>query len=196
MNCHSGDLFSDEEHHNVAFPQFGPGKGDGVDGAADFGRERESGDADDRYAFRTPSLLNVAVTAPYGHAGVYDTLEEVVRHYDNPRNSVQGFFRRGAACTLEQFGSMPGCEEFYPGAREHSLDALGALEDAQDRGDSEFQNVNLNNNEVAAIVAFLEALTDPCVTDRACLSPWIANNGRSGPDNHRVIAVDAEGNLL
>ncbi|HVZ74775.1 MAG TPA: cytochrome c peroxidase [Polyangia bacterium] len=34
-------------------------------------------------AWRTPSLRNVAVTGPYMHDGVYQTLEEVVAHYSN-----------------------------------------------------------------------------------------------------------------
>ncbi len=33
--------------------------------------------------FRTPTLRNIARTAPYMHNGVYDTLEDVIRHYDN-----------------------------------------------------------------------------------------------------------------
>ena len=32
VSCHSGDLFSDEKFHNIATPQIGHGKGDGVDG--------------------------------------------------------------------------------------------------------------------------------------------------------------------
>lgn len=35
-----------------------------------------------RYAFRTPSIRNAALTAPYMHNGVYRTLEEVVEFYD------------------------------------------------------------------------------------------------------------------
>ncbi len=38
--------------------------------------------ANERGKFRTPTLRNVAVTAPYMHNGVYATLEEVIRHYD------------------------------------------------------------------------------------------------------------------
>ena len=54
----------------------------------DFGRERVSGDPADRYRFRTPSLRNVAVTAPYGHAGVYASLNAVVRHHLDPLNAL------------------------------------------------------------------------------------------------------------
>jgi cytochrome c peroxidase len=35
-----------------------------------------------RYAFRTPSLRNVALTAPYMHNGAYPTLESVIEFYD------------------------------------------------------------------------------------------------------------------
>jgi cytochrome c peroxidase len=34
-------------------------------------------------AWRTPSLRDVALTAPYMHDGLYETLEDVVRHYDS-----------------------------------------------------------------------------------------------------------------
>jgi cytochrome c peroxidase len=33
--------------------------------------------------FRTPSLLNVAMTAPYFHSGAVETLEDVIWHYNN-----------------------------------------------------------------------------------------------------------------
>jgi len=35
-----------------------------------------------KYAFRTPSLRNVALTAPYMHNGAYPTLESVVDFYN------------------------------------------------------------------------------------------------------------------
>jgi cytochrome c peroxidase len=35
-----------------------------------------------KYAFKTPTLRNVALTAPYMHNGVYSTLEEVIDFYD------------------------------------------------------------------------------------------------------------------
>jgi cytochrome c peroxidase len=68
--CHSGNFFTDEAFHVVSMPQVGRGKGNnGVNGNDDFGRFRESGVEADRYAFRTPSLINTAVTGPWGHAG-------------------------------------------------------------------------------------------------------------------------------
>ena len=76
VQCHAGDFLSNEQHHAIGFPQVGPGMGDGTGATDDFGRGRQSGDPLERYRFRTPSLLNVELTGPYGHAGAYATLEK------------------------------------------------------------------------------------------------------------------------
>ena len=47
----------------------------------DEGRFEVSGDPRDRHAFKTPSLRNVALTAPYMHDGSIATLEEVIEYY-------------------------------------------------------------------------------------------------------------------
>jgi cytochrome c peroxidase len=41
-----------------------------------------------KFAFKTPTIRNIALTAPYMHNGVYDTLEEVIDFYD--RGGGQG----------------------------------------------------------------------------------------------------------
>ena len=192
-NCHSGDRFTDELHHVIAFPQVGHGKGDGNND--DFGRERETGDSDDRYRFRTPSLLNVAVTAPYGHAGAYETLDEVLNHYDNPGNTVENFFDDGGVCQLAQFEGVADCKSLYPDAEANTQLALDKLAQEREDGTSLFENPNLNGNEEDAIVAFLESLTDPCVLDRTCLAPWIANPSED-PDGQQLNAMDATGDTL
>ncbi|MGZ8377234.1 MAG: cytochrome c peroxidase [Gemmatirosa sp.] len=48
----------------------------------DEGRYRLTRAAPHRHAFRTPSLRNVALTAPYMHNGAYPTLESVIDFYD------------------------------------------------------------------------------------------------------------------
>ncbi len=48
----------------------------------DLGRYEITQDPADRWRYRTPSLRNVALTAPYMHDGSLGTLEEVVRFYD------------------------------------------------------------------------------------------------------------------
>ena len=194
--CHSGDLFSDQRHHTVAFPQIGPGKGDGATGDEDFGRERESGNPLDRYRFRTPSLLNVAVTAPYGHAGVYQTLEQVVRHYVNPQAAVNNFFNSGGVCQLPQFSDRQDCAELYPNSQANSDRMLQKLNQEITQGATPFRPVRLNNTQVQQLVAFLEALTDPCVQNRDCLAPWIPDTADGGPDGQQLNAINANGDLF
>ena len=77
--CHSGDLFTDFDFHNILAPQLGPGRGHGYTGREDWGRAGVTFDARDRYAFRTPSLRNVTLTAPYFHDGAYARLEDAIR---------------------------------------------------------------------------------------------------------------------
>ena len=79
--CHSGPTFSDEQFHDVGVAQLGPGEGDGALGRDDFGRMRVTGDASDRYRFRTTPLRNVELTAPYGHDGAIVSLRAFVEHY-------------------------------------------------------------------------------------------------------------------
>jgi cytochrome c peroxidase len=50
----------------------------------DLGRQEVTGHPEDLWRYRTPSLRNVAVTAPYMHDGSFATLTEVVRHYNYP----------------------------------------------------------------------------------------------------------------
>ena len=82
--CHSGTLFSDLEFHGIPLGQLGSGKnGFGVD----YGRFNVTHDTDDLYKFRTPPLLDVENTAPYGHSGSVATMNEaVVRHFDPLRD--------------------------------------------------------------------------------------------------------------
>lgn len=72
FHCHGGPLFTNQRFANNGLPVR----------AGDTGREAVTRDSADRHKFRTPSLRNVAVTAPYMHDGRFRTLEEVVEHYD------------------------------------------------------------------------------------------------------------------
>ncbi len=83
--CHSGTLLSDQKFHALGLPAFGPGRTRRFDPyARDVGRMGESDDLADAYAFRTPMLRNVALTAPYGHNGAFATLEGILRHHMDP----------------------------------------------------------------------------------------------------------------
>ncbi|WP_298971032.1 cytochrome c peroxidase [uncultured Roseobacter sp.] len=84
-SCHAGPLMTDQKFHALGLPAFGPGRTRLFDPyARDVGRMSESNRLEDAYAFRTPMLRNVALTAPYGHNGAYPTLEAMVRHHLDP----------------------------------------------------------------------------------------------------------------
>jgi cytochrome c peroxidase len=73
FRCHNGPNFTDGEFHNTAlyvrYPAPNRGLFEHTGRPADIGR------------FKTPTVRNVALTAPYMHDGSIATLEEVVDHY-------------------------------------------------------------------------------------------------------------------
>ena len=83
--CHRGRMFSDYNLH--------------AEGVKENPRFSEPDEGARRFQFRTPSLRNVALTAPYMHNGMLATLEDVLRFYDNGRsenpNVVNGRRREG-----------------------------------------------------------------------------------------------------
>jgi len=91
VQCHNGPTFSDQQFHNVAVAQIGPGQGNGPSGRDDFGRMNVTNDPADRYRFRTTPLRNVELTAPYGHDGAYATLREFIEHYSDSHLKLQAF---------------------------------------------------------------------------------------------------------
>ena len=80
-SCHTGPNFSDYKFVVQGVPQIGPGKK--IEVGEDFGREEFTNQVSGRFAFRTPTLRNVTLTAPYMHDGVFETLEEVMQFYNN-----------------------------------------------------------------------------------------------------------------
>jgi cytochrome c peroxidase len=52
---------------------------------------RETGLAADQYAFRTPPLRNVELTAPYGHDGAFFGLRDFVDHYSESDVKLTNF---------------------------------------------------------------------------------------------------------
>jgi cytochrome c peroxidase len=180
-SCHSGDFFTDESFHALAAPQIGRGKGDGATATNDYGLARETGDRNDRFAFRTPTLLNVAVTGPYVHSGAYGALADVVKHHLDPQ------------AALEAFDPAAIPEAAADDFERNMAEVIDFLE-VSGRGIASFQEpLEYSESEVDDLVAFLEALTDPCVTDRACLEPWIADPELDDVDGQLLVAVDAQG---
>ena len=71
FHCHGGALFTDHQFRNNGLKVM----------AEDTGRHRVTGAGLDKGTFATPSLRNIALTAPYMHDGRFGTLEEVLDHY-------------------------------------------------------------------------------------------------------------------
>ena len=89
--CHTGSAFTDNQFHNVAVAQVGPGQGDGVLRNDDFGRMRVTGLSTDQYRFRTTPLRNVGLTGPYGHDGSIMGLREFIEHYSESHLKLMNF---------------------------------------------------------------------------------------------------------
>jgi cytochrome c peroxidase len=71
FHCHGGFDFSDHAFHDTGL------------GSSDPGHYAATGREADRGKFKTPTLRNIARTAPYFHDGSAATLEEVLAHYDH-----------------------------------------------------------------------------------------------------------------
>ncbi len=74
--CHTAPLFSDDDFHQIQpkeqtqNPQF-----------KDYGLSEVTGNLKDKNFFRTPSLRNAVLTAPYWHDGSTKTLTEAIRNH-------------------------------------------------------------------------------------------------------------------
>jgi cytochrome c peroxidase len=106
-----------------------------------------TGDSDDNYRFRTPSLRNVALTAPYGHSGSYPDLASVIRHHADPSAGLAMFLPTDADPAMRD--------------DDEALNIFAAIS---------LRLNPLSEDEIAALVAFLQSLTDETPV-----------NGRLGP---------------
>ena len=146
--CHSGRFQTDHAFHAIGMIQIGPGKRERFEThAQDLGRQRVTGDENDAYRFRTPSLRNVTLTAPYGHAGAYHDLASVIRHHMNPKQALTAY-----SADKVWLPELPGAQDFR------------VLEDTRERealiASNELTPLELSDQEIAELVAFLGALTD------------------------------------
>jgi cytochrome c peroxidase len=126
--CHEGPMFSDfdleaegvVEHPLLAQPDTGAG----------------------RFRFRTPSLRNVALTAPYMHNGTLATLRDVLRFYDNGRSENPNVVERRRN-------------------RGRNADEAPVPNDNRATLSRSFVRVDdMSDREMEDIIAFLDALTD------------------------------------
>lgn len=93
FHCHGLPLFTNNEFHNIGL--------DSIFTGINMGRSKITGSPYDLGKFKTPTLRNVELTAPYMHDARFNTLQEVVEHYNSGvKNSV----------TLDPIMTKPGKE--------------------------------------------------------------------------------------
>jgi cytochrome c peroxidase len=98
--CHavagkSNEMFSDFRQHVAGIPQIVPAVGnvtfDGPGANEDFGLEQVTGNAADRYAFRTSPLRNVALQPAFMHNGAFVRLEDAIRYHLDAERGAAAF---------------------------------------------------------------------------------------------------------
>ncbi len=149
--CHSGPVLSDMQFHAMGDAQIGPGKTERFEtNARDMGRFRVSNRVEDAFAFRTPSLRNVTLTAPYGHAGAFSDLGEYIRHHVQPGSALADYDLSHAI--------LPDLDVTKPdlASGEDGAD-FASIKQAADVA----PRVDLKDEDLDAILAFLDVLEDP-----------------------------------
>jgi len=146
--CHSGPFQTDHDFHAIAMPQIGPGKAARFEAhAQDTGRFRVTGDPNDSYRFRTPSLRNVTKTAPYGHSGAYETLEDALRHHLDPVKNLESY-----SIAKSKLPGLPGVDDERVLSDTTEMAAIAEANELAPR--------QLTDAQVADLLAFLSALED------------------------------------
>ncbi|MEO0903690.1 MAG: methylamine utilization protein MauG, partial [Pseudomonadota bacterium] len=132
----------------------------------DVGRMGETNLLEDAYKFRTPSLRNVALTAPYGHNGAYATLTDMIRHHADPLGAR-------AAWTPEQ-ANLPDVP--WLAAVDFAI-RQDAAEMARQTAAIDMRPIALDEGEIADLVAFLHALTGETALTRPLGRPETVPSG-------------------
>ena len=108
----------------------------------------ETDKLEDAYRFRTQTLRNVALTAPYGHNGSFATLEGIIHHHLDPINS------------LENWDSS---QVILPKAKWLENIDFVVLKDRLERerlkSRLDIKPIELSENEVSELVSFMHSLT-------------------------------------
>ena len=146
-SCHAGALFTDHQFHATGQPQVGPGKAARFQShSRDLGRFRVTGNIKDKYAFRTPSLRNVELTGPWGHAGAYSNLKAFVYAHLNPYLALYNYDKSNVTLTNYDANDW----KIMDNANE-----VKAIADS-----ITIKPVLISDGEVTDLLAFLGTLTD------------------------------------
>ena len=198
--CHAGKFQTDQHFHAIAMPQIGPGKRHGRDTSywraagfhdrlEDEGRYRVTFDPADMFRFRTPSLRNVVRTGPWGHAGAYATLEQVVRHHldpvtaldayepeANPLPELGGLIEQSGTASKLVFAAVNPARRKAFMQRDRWVQETEPLR-ARLAEANQLEPIPLSDGDVVDLLTFLETLTDPKSVDRPDLVPASVPSG-------------------
>lgn len=126
------ETFTDYRFHNIGTPANAAARAQNGVTALDEGLAATTGDPADRGKFKTPTLRNVAVTAPYMHNGVFNDLRTVILFYDkynsgNPARQINP--ETGAAWAAPEVPETLALTELEtgPGLQDVRIDALVAF---------------------------------------------------------------------
>ena len=144
-SCHSGPLLTDQRFHNIGIPSVDPGP------LPDTGRAAVTGNREDRFGFRTPSLRNVLLTGPWMHNGAFTTIEQVLRHYRDAEASLRQYDAAGLDPRIDSLVDR----------NPQTLDAILATLDPAMKAP-----VDLRESDMSLVVAFLACLTDPAAVNQ------------------------------
>ena len=165
-SCHNGELFTDNKFHNIGARPLGrgPDKTEFMDrGAA----HRSVAGPDFSFAFRTAPLRNVELTPPYMHNGIYSDLETVVRHKTDIRTYLRSY---DYTQIRPEFQRLVHHDPERLAVVEMTLSPILA------------DGVDLTDQEIDDIVAFLKALTSPSARDLAHTRPDSVPSGLEIPN--------------
>ena len=113
VSCHavagaSNEMFSDFQMHVAGVPQVAPAVTnvafDGPGANEDFGLEQVTGDSNDRYAFRTSPLRNIALQPTFFHNGAFTNLEDALSYHLDALGSAPTYDPAQAGLDLDLRG--------------------------------------------------------------------------------------------
>ncbi len=160
IRCHSGPHLTDFRFYSIGAPQLGAGKGQeaGEPQGEDRGLALITGNHEDNYKFKTPTLRNVALTGPWTHSGSVHSLYDVIQLHTKPVEFC------------ESYRNDPR-QYFY---KEYSEDFLSLVDSDYLRFQARMSSVanspskiSLTRDEINDLVAFLHSLTDKSFYARA-----------------------------
>lgn len=146
-------LFTNFSYENIGAPRNlripgNPEPDLGLGGRADIQKHDKHGSQIGKH--KVMSLRNVAVTAPYGHNGVFTSLTMIV-HFYNTRDVLPNTYLKNGVVT--ECTNIAGSPSPFP-------NTCWPVPEVSENMSIQFGNLGLTTEEKAALIAFMNTLTD------------------------------------